>query len=112
MRRHYTTEQRGKLLDLVASGRSVREAAARFGIATSTASYWVRRAAEKAKQAREQDAKLRAEPITFLQLMSKAEAEAAVASLDLRVGGATIRVTPGFDAALLRAVVAALREAP
>jgi hypothetical protein len=35
--------------------------------------------------------------------------EYAVAAIEVRVGGATLQVTPGFDAALLRAVVAALR---
>ena len=106
MRRHYTTEQRGKILDMVASGRSVREAAARCGVAPSTASYWVRRAAEKAKQVREKDPRPGPEQATFIQLVRKLEAR----PLELRVGGVTLRVTPGFDAALLREVVAALRE--
>jgi len=35
--------------------------------------------------------------------------EHEVASIEVRVGGATIQVAPGFDAELLRAVVAALR---
>ncbi len=101
MRRHYMAEQRGQLLDLVASGRSVREAAARLGIATSTASYRVRRAANKARQVRQREAR----PPVFARLVCEHE----VASIEVRVGGATIQVGPGFDAALLRAVVAALR---
>lgn len=36
------------------------------------------------------------------------EPRAVAASLVLRVGGAAIRVDPGFDAELLRAVVSAL----
>ena len=107
MRRHYTAEQRGQLLDFVASGRSVPEAAARLGIATSTASYWVRRAAEKERRQRE--ARRGGEPPAFARLVREHE----VASIEVRVGGATIQVGPGFDAELLRAVVAALRgEAP
>src|SRR5262249_42026033 len=109
MRRHYTAEQRGQLLDLVASGRSAREAAARLGIAPSTASYWVRRAAEKAKQQRPGEARRGGEPPAFVRLVREHE----VASIDVRVGGATIQLGPGFDAELLRAVVAALRgESP
>jgi len=39
--------------------------------------------------------------------------EQEVAALEVRVGGATLQVAPGFDAELLCAVVAALRgEAP
>lgn len=104
MRRYYTAEQRGQLLDLVASGHSVREAAARLGIATSTASYWVRRATGKARQLRQREAQ-RGEPPAFARLVREHE----VASIEVRVGGATIQVGPGFDAELLRAVVAALR---
>lgn len=109
MRRHYTAEQRGQLLDLVASGRSVREAAARLDIAPSTASYWVRRATEKARQLRQRKARHGGEPLAFARLVPEHEG----GSLELRVGGATIQVATGFDAELLRAVVAALRgEAP
>ena len=105
MRRHYTAEQRSQLLDLVASGRSVREAAARLGIVTSTASYWVRRATEKAKQLRQRETRRGGEPLAFARLVREHE----VASIEVRVGGATIPVGLGFDAELLRAVVAALR---
>ena len=105
MRRHYTAEQRGQLLDFVASGRSVREAAARLGIATSTASYWVRRATEKARQLRQRATRRGVELPTFARLVREHE----VAAIEVRVGGATIKVAPGFDAELLRAVVAALR---
>ena len=105
-RRHYTAEQRGQLIDLVASGRSIREAAARLGIGPSTAAYWVRQAAAKAQQAHQREAKACAAPPAFVRLVR----EPAAAALELRVGGAMLRVTPGFDAALLRAVVAALQE--
>jgi transposase-like protein len=106
MRRHYTAEQRGQLIDLVASGRSIREAAAHFGIGTSTASYWVRQAAAKARQVRQRDTKAGATAPAFVRLVREPEA----ACLELRVGGATLHVMPDFDPALLRAVVAALRE--
>jgi transposase-like protein len=105
MRRHYTAEQRGQLLDLAASGRSVREAAARLGIAPSTASYWVRRATEKARQPRQREARRSGGSPTFARLVREHD----VASMEVRVGGTTIQVAPGFDAELLRAVVAALR---
>lgn len=105
MRRHYTAEQRGQLLDFVASGRSVREAAARLGIAPSTASYWVRRAAKNAKPPRQRAARRGGLPPAFARLVREHE----VASIEVRVGGATLQVAPGFDAELLRAVVAALR---
>jgi transposase-like protein len=105
MRRHYTAEQRGQLLGLATSGRSVREAAARLGIAPSTASYWVRRATENARQPRQREARRGGEPLAFARLVRAHE----VASIEVRVGGATIQVAPGFDAELLRAVVAALR---
>ena len=109
MRRHYTAEQRGQLLDFVASGRSAREAAARLGIAPSTASYWVRRAAKSAKPPRQGAARRGGELPAFARLVREQE----VAALEVRVGGATIQVAPGFDAELLCAVVAALRgEAP
>ena len=109
MRRHYTAEQRAQLVDFVASGRSVTEAAAHFGIGTSTASYWVRRAAANAKQLRQREARRGGELPAFVRLVREHE----VASIEVRVGGATIQVAPGFDAELLRAVVAALRgEAP
>ena len=105
MRRHYTAEQRGQLLEFVAAGRSVRKAAARLGIATSTASYWVRRATAKAKPLRQREARHCGEPLAFARLVREHE----VASIEVRVGGAAIHVGPGFDAELLRAVVAALR---
>jgi transposase-like protein len=105
MRRHYTAEQRGQLLELVASGRSVRETAARLGIVTSTASYWVRQATAKARQVRPRAARRGGEPPAFARLVREHEA----ASIEVRVGGATIQVAPGFDAELLRAVVVALR---
>ena len=104
MRRHYTAEQRGQLLDVVASGRSVREAAAHLGVAPSTASYWVRRATGKARQ-RQREARRGREPPAFARLVREHE----VASIEVRVGGVTLQVAPGFDAELLRAVVAALR---
>ena len=80
----------------------MRKAAARLSIATSTASYWVRRTANKARQVRQRNAR----PPAFARLVREHE----VASIEVRVGGATLHVAPGFDADLLRAVVAALRE--
>ena len=73
MRRHYTAEQRDQLLDLVASGRSVGEAAAHLGIAPSTASYWVRRATEKTRQVRRREARRGGEPPAFARLVREHE---------------------------------------
>jgi transposase-like protein len=107
MRRHYTEKQRGQLIDLVASGRSVTEAAAQLGIGRSTASYWVRRAEAKAREVRQRDARAGTDQRPpFVRLVRERE----VGSVEIRVGGATLRVTSGFDAELLRAIVATLRE--
>jgi transposase-like protein len=108
MRRHYTAEQRTQLVDLVTSGRAtVSQAAARLDVGTSTASYWVRRAIAEAGSPRQRSATAPgAKPPTFVRLVRERE----VASIEVRIGGAMLHVTTGFDADLLRAVVAALRE--
>ena len=75
------------------SGEPVKAVAERMGVSVSAAYLWVK-AGRTTK--RPQFARLVPEP------------RAMVASLVLRVGGAAIRVEPGFDAELLRAVVSAL----
>jgi len=111
MRRQYTSKQRSELVDLVTAGRAtVSEAAARIGVAPSTAYYWVRRggAVVRAPQARASSvskARGLAEP-TFVRLVPTSAIHAAIT---LRVEGAEIQVQRDFDRDLLRAVVEALR---
>jgi transposase-like protein len=94
MRRRYTAQQREHLIEAVrTSGEPVGVVAGRMGVCMATAYLWIK-AAQTTK--RPQFARLVPEP------------QAAAASLVLRVGGAAIRVHRGFDADLLRAVVAAL----
>lgn len=86
------------------------EAAARLGVAPSTAYYWTRSAAtiRPGRPARRRGPKARA-PGTprFVRVVPSGAVEAAIA---VRVGAAEIQVRRGFDADLLRGVVAALRE--
>src|SRR5262245_52405295 len=105
MRRNYTAEQRAQLVDLVISGHaSVSQAAARLGIGKSIASYWVRRATAEAGSRHQRSALVPAvKRPTFVRLVREYEG----ASIAVRVGGATLHVTPGVDADLLRAVVVA-----
>jgi transposase-like protein len=94
MRRRYTAQQREHLIETVrTSGEPVKAVAERMGVSVSAAYLWMK-AARTTK--RPQFARLVPEP------------RAMAASLVLRVGGAAIRVEPGFDAELLRAVVSAL----
>jgi transposase-like protein len=95
MRTRYTAQQREHLIEAVrTSGEPVRAVAERMGVSASAAYLWMK-AARPTK--RPQFARLVPEPPT-----------SAVPSLILRVGGAAIRVDPGFDAELLRSVVSAL----
>ena len=94
MRRRYTAQQREHLIETVrTSGEPVKAVAERMGVSVSAPYLWMK-AARTTK--RPQFARLVPEPRSM------------VASLVLRVAGAAIRVDPGFDAELLRAVVAAL----
>jgi transposase-like protein len=109
MRKHYTGKQRTELVDMVRSGgTTVAEAAARLGVAPSTAYYWVRGTAtgrgRRSRQAREAKATLLGQP-TFVRVVSSGGVDAVMA---VRVGAAEIQVRRNFDAELLRAVVEAL----
>jgi transposase-like protein len=110
MRRHYTGEQRSDLVDLVAGGKAtVSEAAARLGVRSSTAYYWMRQAAE-GRGPKRLSRRSRKGPgvidTTFVRLVpSSGEVDAAIA---VRVGDAEIQVRRGFDEELLRAVVVVL----
>ena len=99
MRKVYSKEQRFELIESVLAGRTtVVEAAAKIGVAASTAFVWVRHA--------------RKPPSTgspgFVQLV---RSERSDGGITVNVGGAEICIRRGFDADVLRAVVSALREA-
>jgi transposase-like protein len=114
MRKHYTEAQRTALLDLVSSGQaSLRVAAARLGVADSTAYYWIKRAKRTAAGAlvvRRDCALVERTPATTPTFARLVRTAAAATAITLRVGGAVIEVRPGFDSALLRDVVVALAE--
>lgn len=104
----YTDKQRSDLIGLVVDGQAtVPEAAARFGVAISTAYQWLkqRRAKRGAVAVTMADA---AVVPTFARLVPSI---AARGDLVVKVGGAEIQVRHGFDAELLRAVVSALEGA-
>jgi transposase-like protein len=93
MRKQYTVEDRARLIaEVRTTGEPVKEVADRLGISVSSAYLWLKAAPASVPRF----AKL-------VRLPSAAAAELAV-----KVGAATIRVATGFDAELLRSVVAAL----
>jgi transposase-like protein len=102
MRKHYSHEQRTKLIDLVAAGATVSQAAAQLGVKTMTAYSWTRSAGARAGTRR----KALLPPPTFVRLVRM---DNEPASLTVRVAAVEIEVRAGFDAALLRAVVTALQ---
>jgi len=104
MRRRYRDDERAELLTEVSNGRAtVAEAADRFGVTRSTAYLWARQARATTGTA----GRKRGRPTAaFVELVARAPAATGLA---ISVGGATVEVRAGFDAELLRAVVAALR---
>lgn len=103
MRRRYTREQRAQLLDLVAKGTMVAEAATRLGVGESSAYNWV---AESREEAKSRPARRGTTP-TFVRLVPSA---AAASSIVVRIGSAEIEIRRGYDGELLQAVVATLTE--
>ena len=94
MSKRYTAQQREHLIEMVrTSGEPVKVVAKRMGVSAATAYLWMKAGGSRKRP-------------QFVRLMS--EPPRAVASLELRVGNAAIRVDAGFDVELLRAVVAAL----
>ena len=92
MGKRYKAIDRERLVQEVRAGESVRAVSERLGVSTGTAYLWV-------KQGREERAP------RFARLVP---ADRACSALRVEVGQATIRVEPGFDAALLLEVVSAL----
>ena len=108
MRKHYTKAQRAELITLVTGGETTRRAAARLGVAESTAYYWLKRSRESlalaVRETRARRSEAKARP-TFARLIPAVE---TCPPLTLRAGGVVIEVRPGFDHVLLREVIAAL----
>ena len=96
MRKRHTAEDRDRLIaEVRATGEIPRVVAERHGVCASSAYRWM-------KEATPPDAPVFARVVP---------ARAAVRSvLVVQLGGVTIRVEAGFDAELLRGVVAALGE--
>jgi transposase-like protein len=96
MRNSYKQSERAALVAAVKRGEAVPSVARRLGVTTSTAYTWIHRAKRPAPAAS-------AAP-TFLELVTAGTNSALV----VRIGAVEIEVRAGFDAGLLRAVVAAL----
>jgi hypothetical protein len=91
---------------VTSGGVSIGNSAHRLRVRPATAYYWVR----QAKAAPDQVATQTVEPAAaFVQLI---RATAPTSSVEVRTGATTISVKPGFEAELLRAVVAALSGGP
>ena len=97
MRKIYKRSERAELVVAVKRGEPVPSAARRLGVTRSTAYTWVHRS-------KGSDSAVATTP-TFIELVTAGTPSAA---LVVRVGAAEIEVRAGFDAGLLRAVVAAL----
>ena len=102
------------MTDLVTTGRlPISKAAARLGVPLSTAAYWARKAAKQAQNPAKatpapKPAKPRSgSPPEFVQLIRAKDTGSVI---EVRLGRTTIRLRPGFDAQLLRAVIEVLRE--
>jgi transposase len=107
-----TTEREELIRAVTTGGESVAAAAARIGVGASTGYGWVkaatgggRRSAAAGKPSTAQLTTRSARQPLFVELT---RANAPAASVVVRVSGAEIAVRRGFDAALLRSVVAAL----
>jgi transposase-like protein len=95
MGKRYKARERERLIETVrASGEPVKVVARRLGVRESTAYYWMKRARSAAQP---QFAR-----VVPTAMMSKP-------SLSIDVEGVVIRLHAGFDAALLREVVTALK---
>lgn len=93
MGNRYTAEQRQQLIDEVrTTGASVGDVAKRMGITPSSAYLWMKAAA----------------PAAGASIFAKVVPGRA-SSLRVEVAGVTLALESGFDATLLREVVAALR---
>ena len=98
MRKQYTAEQREKLIaEVRATGERVSVVAKRMGVAASSAYLWMKAAASS--------------PVPRAPVFARV-VPARVATVRLQVGSTAVVVEAGFDAELLRQVVAALSGTP
>ena len=96
MRKRYPAELRQRLISEVRStGEGVAAVAKRLGVTPSSAYLWIKGAAT-------------ASAPVFARVVPSASADGH--SLTVEVGAAKVRVGSGFDAELLRRVVAALSD--
>jgi transposase-like protein len=99
MRKRYTAEQRERLVAEVRStGEKVPVVAARMGVQASTAYLWIKQAGVPASKP------------TFARVMRTQVVSPS--SVVLEVARVRVVVEAGFDAGLLREVVAALSNKP
>lgn len=91
MRKQYTAEQRERLMSEVRGGERVSVVAKRLGVTVSSAYLWMKEAV----------------PAPSTPLFARV-VPTRVTSLRVEVGGAALILENGFDADLLRQVVAAL----
>ena len=103
MRKQYTAAERQRFLKEVReSGESAEAVAKRFSIGKSTAYKWQQRAKEGKGTVESPQS---GPKVRFARLVPESRSAVFV-----EIGGATLRVEAGFDAELLRRVVAALDE--
>lgn len=114
MRKRYTAAFQAELVKVVADGEaSTAQAAARLGVAASTAYKWMRQARicgpveERAEQPIQQT-RLARPPVAAPKFARLVRAAEPAAKIELRVAGVAILVGRGFDGELLRRVVEAL----
>jgi transposase-like protein len=106
MRKQYTEEERAQLVELVTStGTTIAAAADRLGVHRTTASNWMRRTRRQTAV----NKPVLAKPAVAAPRFARLVGSEILSAVEVWVGGAVIRVKPGFDAALLHAVVEALR---
>lgn len=85
------------------SGRPAASFCAEHGLTVGSLRRWE-------QEVEQGGASAEAAPVEHFARIVIADRAAAVSTLVVEVGGAKVRVEAGFDAALLRAVVGALRE--
>ena len=95
MRRRYTAEERERLIAEVRAGETVRAVAARMSVTASSAYQWMKEASPGAA------------PVFARVVPAGAMTRP---DLTIQVGRSTIRIERGFDAELLRSVIAALSD--
>ena len=107
MRSRYKQELKDELVRAVTNHREpLTRAASRLGVPVSTASRWVRSPHAEGEPTGDCVPAAATRRPMFIELMP---ASARDARLVVRVGVAEVEVRTGFDAALLREVVEALR---